>query len=70
MNLPTNHAGWVVEEFKQHDGDLKSSWKAVTVPKEDADTVHKNVLLLQNAEPTKMFRFYGAVTTKVKQSGL
>ena len=70
MSLPLNHAGYVVEEFKRHDEDTKCSWKAITIPNEDEEVVRKNVLSHQQAEPNKMFRFYGAVTTKVKKAGL
>ena len=62
--IANNHAGWVVEEFKKHDGDTEASWKAITEPKADETVVRKALFEYELANPTKSYRFYGAILPK------
>ncbi len=67
IQLPNNHAGYVVQEFKQHDEGKVAYWKAVTEPKENEEEVRTDLTALQQAEPNKEFRFFGAITQKPKK---
>ncbi len=68
--LPTNHAGYIIQEFKEHDDGKVAYWKAITEPKENEEEVRKDLSAKQLAEPNKEFRFFGAITTKPKKAAL
>lgn len=58
---PTNHIGWVVEEFKKHGDDSVASWKAVTEPTPSRSNAKKRLVSLKSKNITSEYRVYGSV---------
>lgn len=59
--VATNHAGWVVEEFKVAQGEEKARWVRITKPTNriaaDAEKIE-----IASSNPDAEFRVYEALT--------